>query len=691
MKKRILIDANFPTETRVALLDKHNNVESLEFSSSNNKEIKSNIYLAKIVRVEPSLQAAFIDYGDEKNGFLPFSEIPPEYFNIPANKKNNKETENIASIEINEDRLAEEKFNENFHKEDISAEEIEHLIDNDIESNFNIEADENDLDIIASPTKKELYQKYKIQEVIKKGQILLVQATKEERGSKGASFTGYISLAGRYCVLMPNRPLHNGVSKKIYNNEERKRLKSIIKELVNEKQNQAFSLIIRTAGAGHTNADIKKDYEYLAKLWNKIRETTLISKAPSFIHQEDDIILRTIRDMFDRYVKEIVIQGDEALEACKQLMSNILPSKLKFIKEYKNKTPIFTKFNIEEQLINLYKPIVQLPSGGYVVINPTEAMVSIDVNSGRSTSEKNIEETALKTNLEAAKEIAKQLKLRDLSGLVVIDFIDLSENKHKKILERSVWEYCSRDSAKIQVSPISNFGLLELSRQRLRPTFLERNSDICNYCSGKGIIRADESNSMLILRTIENEVYNGNYSSVNVYGIASSIVYLLNNKREEISFIEQKYNIKLNFYIDSSCTADSYSIEKVKSTKNKKIQENNVPALKFDSEIYNEEENNCITKKKKISNLRNNNSEISEEEKLEENKGEKAKKTKNIVNTKSDSSENKEKEEDPEENDHKKKENNSSLKRKRIRKNNNRRKQNNKKNTENGSKIEAVT
>ena len=595
MKKRILIDANFPTETRIVLLDKNNNVEDVEYSSVNKKQIKGNIYLAKVTRVEPALQAAFVDYGDEKSGFLPFSEIHPDYYNILArDKKSDAPSWNeLSPPEITSEDLMQTK-EQNIGNEvivdndEIDISKIEKLVDEKIQSDFDIEVEDNEVESFSkedvhSDTRKAC----KIQEVIKKGQILLVQVTKEERGNKGVSLTTYISLAGKYCVLMPNKPLQNGISRKISNQDERKRLKDIINSLLSSKNKETSSVIARTAGVGHTSLEIKKDYEYLVKLWNRIREATLKANAPSFIHQEDGLILKTIRDMFDRNVKEVLVQGTVAFNICIKFVKDIMPYALNSIKEYKGTTPIFTKFNVEDQLAKLYQPIVQLPSGGYIVINPTEALISIDVNSGRATSERNIEEMALKNNLEAAREIARQVKLRDLSGLLVLDFIDMAEVRNRKIVERTLREFLSKDKARIQTSHISSFGLLEMSRQRLRPSFLEVNSNICLHCSGKGIVRADESNSMLILRTIENEIYNNNYDIVNIYGIASSMLYLLNNKREEISFIEKKYSIKLNFYIDKEATADSYSIEKIKlSEKNKSENIIKLPLLQDSSEIY---------------------------------------------------------------------------------------------------------
>jgi len=595
MKKRILIDANFPTETRIVLLDKNNNVEDVEYSSVNKKQIKGNIYLAKVTRVEPALQAAFVDYGDEKSGFLPFNEIHPDYYNILArDKKSDAPSWNeLSPPEITSEDLMQTK-EQNIGNEvivdndEIDISKIEKLVDEKIQSDFDIEVEDNEIESFSKEdVHSDTRKAYKIQEVIKKGQILLVQVTKEERGNKGVSLTTYISLAGKYCVLMPNKPLQNGISRKISNQDERKRLKDIINSLLSSKNKETSSVIARTAGVGHTSLEIKKDYEYLVKLWNRIREATLKANAPSFIHQEDGLILKTIRDMFDRNVKEVLVQGTVAFNICIKFVKDIMPYALNSIKEYKGTTPIFTKFNVEDQLAKLYQPIVQLPSGGYIVINPTEALISIDVNSGRATSERNIEEMALKNNLEAAREIARQVKLRDLSGLLVLDFIDMAEVRNRKIVERTLREFLSKDKARIQTSHISSFGLLEMSRQRLRPSFLEVNSNICLHCSGKGIVRADESNSMLILRTIENEIYNNNYDIVNIYGIASSMLYLLNNKREEISFIEKKYSIKLNFYIDKEATADSYSIEKIKlSEKNKSENIIKLPLLQDSSEIY---------------------------------------------------------------------------------------------------------
>ena len=612
MNKRIIIDAAFPSETRVAALDKHNNIENLEISSHNKPQLKGNIYLAKVIRIEPSLQAAFINYGNERAGFLPFSEIHSDYYHcLSSSKKDDKlVSTSLKSVDITAEDL-EETPPSLIDPNDIDLEKAKSIIDNGSTPDIDIGFAEDDIELESPQEENNHGKDFKIQEVIKKGQIMLVQVTKEERGNKGAAMTTYISLAGKYTVLMPNKGSQNGISRKISNLDERKRLKKIINELSNHN-NKSYSVIARTAGLGHTTVELKKDYDYLARLWNKIREATLQSSAPSFIHQEDGILLKTIRDMLDSDVKELLVQGKEAYEECIRFTKDIMPNELKKIKEYKGKLPIFSKFNIESQLIDLYHPIVNLPSGGYIVINPTEALISIDVNSGKATGERNVEEMALRNNIEAAKEIAKHARLRDLSGLIVIDFIDLCETKNRKILERYLWEVFSKDKARVQTSNISAFGLLEMSRQRLKPSFLEMNSIICDHCNGNGVIRNKESNSMLILRTIENEILNSNYSVINVYSVASSILELLNEKRAEILSIEKKYNIKLNFYIDRDASSDGYSIEKIKkSTKTKESSGINTPKLQHSINTYSE--NIEQTSKEKTESSQNKNESDSTE------------------------------------------------------------------------------
>ncbi|QWB86327.1 Ribonuclease E [Rickettsia parkeri] len=597
MNKKIIIDANFPSETRVVLLGQSNNIEDIEFQTTVRQQNKGNIYLAKVTRIEPSLQAVFIEYGMDKSGFLPFSEIHPNYYNLPTSERNFPVNAfpdiALSNITVEDDKEKPAAIYDSLvDSEEIDLKTIEDLVENTFQSELNLEA-ADDIEMIQSGTPESnipQYKQYKVQEVIRKNQILLVQVTKEERGNKCAAFTTYISLAGKYCVLMPNKGSQNGISRKISNGEERKRLKDILNKIVSGDKN-AYSVIVRTAGRGSSTLDLKKDYNYLARLWNKIRKSTIKFPAPCFIHEEDSIIRKTIRDMCDHNVKEVVIQGQEGYADASKFMQDLLPSELVKLKEHKSKTPIFTKFQVEEQLVKLYQPVVTLPSGGYIVINPTEALIAIDVNSGKSTSEQNIEETALKTNLEAAKEVAKQVKLRDLSGLIVVDFIDMSEAKNRKIIERSFKEFLSRDRARIQTGNISQFGLLEFSRQRLRSSFLETNSAICSHCNGKGVIRASDANAMLILRTIENEIFEERIDVINVFTNIVSVLYLLNNKRAEIKFIEEKYNIKLNFYSDPNATSDSYSIEKVKLFKKNNNNFNSVkPVIQNHNADYTEED-----------------------------------------------------------------------------------------------------
>lgn len=559
MVKKIVIDASYPEEIRVALLNSNNKIEALEYEIDNKEQIKGNIYLAKIVRIEPSLQAAFIEYGTQKNGFLPFSEIHSDYYHIPVSDREDKDSivtlHSITPPNITSEDIAEQ---ESINQEGFSKEDF-HLDDKSID----LEA--GDLEIDSTNNTKIDTRNYKIQDVIKKGQIVLVQAQKEERGNKGASFSTYISLAGKYCVLMPNRPDQNGISKKIATLSERKRLRDIVSELTSGDSNIA-SVIVRTAGVGKTTYELKRDYDYLARLWNKIREATMQSRAPAFIHMEDGIIQKTVRNMLDHSVKEVIVQGKQAYNAAIDFIRNIVPSDESKVQEYTSKTPIFTKYDIETQLSSLYQPNATLPSGGYIVINPTEALISIDVNSGKATAERNIEETAVKTNLEAAAEIARQIRLRDLSGLIVIDFIDMYEQKNRRLVERTLRQHLSADRARIQTSDISVFGLLEMSRQRLKPSFLETHSKICNHCRGKGVLRIEGTNSILILRTIENEIYKNRADIVNIYAHPDVVSYLLNHRRKEISSIESKYKLQLCFINDFNATSDSFSIEKIRDT-----------------------------------------------------------------------------------------------------------------------------
>ncbi|HJK87456.1 MAG TPA: Rne/Rng family ribonuclease [Candidatus Megaira endosymbiont of Hartmannula sinica] len=400
---------------------------------------------------------------------------------------------------------------------------------------------------------------------MKQGQKLLVQVVKEERGSKGVSFTTYIALSGKYSVFLPNTVNSNGVSRKVSGSLERKRLRKIVDFIAHTTKNNNTSLITRTASRGKDILEIIKDYNYLVSLWNDIVEAALSTSSLSFIHQEDDILRKVIRDMFEKDVSGIVIQGNEAFLEVSKVAKKIIPDTVTNIKEYKYKEPIFTKYKIEEKILQLYEPTVSLPSGGYIVINPTEALVSIDINSGKSTSEISVEETAFSTNIEAAKTIAKHIILRDLSGLIVIDFIDMSDDEHNKMIEKIFKQSFSNDRAKVKIGSISSFGLLEMSRQRMRPAFLEMHSKECNYCRGKGVVRNDNYNSILILRMIENEMFatRSKFNIINVYANSSTIIHFLNYYKENIISIENKREIKINCHIDNNSNDDSFSIEKI--------------------------------------------------------------------------------------------------------------------------------
>lgn len=629
VKKRILIDAVYSDETRVVICE-NNRVQAFDYETVGKKQLKGNIYLGKIIRVEAALQAAFVEFYEGRHGFLPFSEIQSLYYTADDN---DNLTDLVSKIKlINPPIFSKEEEQEDQESQliDIDAEsdiinddiEVMHedengdLRDSSIENDF---TDDSDLfpdemepeqviidedEELTKDNQRYAYKDYKIQDVIKPGQFIVVQVTKEERGNKGASLTSHITLAGRYCVLMPNSDGHGGISKKIIDPEDRRRLKNIIEDL-NLPENA--SVILRTAGAGRSKVDIKRDYDYLVKLWNSIREYVVTSKPPKFIHAEGDLIRRCIRDLYKNDVEEIVVQGEEGFKEIKEFMKLMIPKHLHKVKHYNAKMPIFSKFRVEEQLGGLYTPNSSLQSGGYIVINPTEALIAIDVNSGRSISEKNVEETALKTNLEAAKEIARQLRLRDLSGLIVIDFIDMAEHRNRKAVERALYNAIQSDKAKTQLGSISNFGLLEMSRQRLRPSLIETHTSSCTRCSGKGYIRSLESTTILILRNIENEICRGKYESINIYAHNDLMVHVLNNKRGELLDLERKYGIKILFHNDTEANLEVYSMEKVKC-----IDHRDQDALVDQDEIYNsfaEEEKNVRPPKKNWKKNTNYNSE----------------------------------------------------------------------------------
>lgn len=564
MPKRILVDATHVEETRVVVLE-NGRVSEFDSETSIKKQLKGNIYLAKITRVEPSLQSAFVEYGGDKHGFLPFSEIHPDYYQIPVADKQAL----LKSIRG--------KFSDDEEKEgDITEESAEKTDDTDeVAVSGEIEPVDEDEDAEIDRKTQNLYRRYKIQEVIKRNQIVLVQVEKEERGNKGASLTTFVSLAGRFCVLMPNSLRKGGVSRRIENREDRKKLKSIIKDLEIPEEK---GIIIRTAGAKRNAAEIKADYDYMANLWNDIRQGTLESTAPAFIHAEGDIIKRTMRDLYDETIDEVLIEGDEAFSSAKDFVKQVSGGSNNRVKRYKNKVPIFTRYKVEEQIAALYSQEVPLESGGALVICPTEALISIDVNSGRSTGKRNVEETALSTNIEAAREVALQLKLRDLSGLIVIDFIDMLELRNKKAVERELRDAFADDRARIQIGRISTFGLLEMSRQRLAASFLEVNTMVCPHCEGAGVVKATESTAVTVLRAVENEVSRGAPCKAASLHINNDVaMYILNYKREQLSIIEQKYNVRVFLHVDNSLGADGFYLEKIKNYEDEK------PEIAFDS------------------------------------------------------------------------------------------------------------
>lgn len=693
MSKRMLIDDTRPEETRVVIVN-GNKVEDVEFESSSRKQIKGNIYLAKVMRIEPSLQAAFVDYGGNRHGFLAFGEIHPDYYNVSAEEmaaidkevddiieakkqaikerelereryraekaalaeeRRRKEAEAKAAAEALAAQAAEEAPAEvqaenttpesaeapaiqleaaeepkeedkgeakksprkkrilkkrskkikdeepaapapteeagdeeklkvlaaaSSNKEESIKEEVDdephqsstynNLAEEDVAEDDDDDEDEDsecDFELQRKLMKvRKLFHRSKIQDVIKEGQILLVQVVKEERGNKGAALTTYLSLAGRYCVLMPNRIKSGGVSRKITNVSDRKRLKAIVREL---PLSSDMSMIVRTAGEEKTKADIVRDYNYLMRSWNQIRLDSLTNKAPALIHEEGNLIKRALRDMYTKDIAEIIVDGEQAYKMARDFVKILSPHNLKKIKcNKKGEIPLFQRFQVEAQLDKLHDTNVQLESGGYLVINPTEALVSIDVNSGRATKEKDLEETALKTNLEAADEIAKQLRMRNLAGLVVVDFIDMDEQKNNLAVEKRMKEAMKKDRARIQIAKMSCFGLLEISRQRMHSSFFESNYQICPHCHGKGLVRTLESGANFILRCIEEEGIKNRSSRLNIFVPSDFAIHLLNQKRKNLSELEERYNMEIVICADNTILdVGDYRIERIKGAK----------------------------------------------------------------------------------------------------------------------------
>ncbi|CAM3782177.1 Rne/Rng family ribonuclease [Litorimonas haliclonae] len=553
MSKKMLIDASHPEETRVVIVD-HNRVEELDFESRNKRQLRGNVYLARVTRVEPSLQAAFIEYGGNRHGFLAFSEIHPDYYQIPYEDR-------MAILEEEEEHSSDEDDPEADNEN--SSDDVER--DENVDPDAQDAADENDAEVadeqakVASTRRKRISRRrYKIQEVIKRGQIILVQAVKEERGNKGAAMTTYLSLAGRYCVLMPNTPRGGGISRKISNGSDRKRLKSVMGDL---DVPQGMGVIVRTAGAKRTKAEIKRDYEYLSRLWGDIRETTLKSIAPALIHEEGNLVKRSIRDLYNKDIDEVLVEGEEAYKTAKAFIKMLMPSHAKFVKQYKDDIPLFLRYNAESQIENSLSPLVQLKSGGYLVIHPTEALVSVDVNSGRSTKERNVERTALKTNLEAAEEVARQMRLRDLAGLIVIDFIDMDENKNNRSVERKMKDSLSQDRARIQTSRISQFGLMEISRQRRRRSLLEGSTTPCPHCAGVGRKRTVESSALAAIRAVEETAAHGEAERIRLKVSPDVAFYLVNEKRDLLTQVDQDMGVFTEVLADDELIRPHYEIE----------------------------------------------------------------------------------------------------------------------------------
>ena len=532
MTKRLLIDGRQSEETRVVLLS-GTRIEDFDYETENRKQLKGNVYLARVTRVEPSLQAAFVEYGGNRQGFLAFSEIHPDYYRIPI-----EDREALVQAERDSDEDEDGAQDSDGTPETVGGEDAD---EEEIRPRRNI-------------------RRYKIQEVVSRKQILLVQVVKEERGNKGAALTTYLSLAGRYCVLMPNSTRRGGVSRKITNVADRKRLKTIVGGL---DVQDGTAVIVRTAGAKRTKTEIARDYAYLSKLWDEIRSKTLESQAPSLIHEEGDLVKRSIRDLYTSEVDEVLVEGDEAYKEARAQMKMLIPSHVKRVQKYEESLPIFQRYQVEQQMDTIHNPQVTLRSGGYLVINQTEALVAIDVNSGRSTRERNIEETALKTNLEAADELARQLRLRDLSGLIVVDFIDMEDNRNQTAVERRMKDAMRNDRARIQIGSISHFGLLEMSRQRLRISFNESISSACPHCEGTGRVRSVETAALQMLRVIEDEASKGRMDELRVTINSDVALYILNHKRDAISALEERFGMRIVILAGDRLIATEHEAERV--------------------------------------------------------------------------------------------------------------------------------
>ncbi|WP_017930748.1 Rne/Rng family ribonuclease [Robiginitomaculum antarcticum] len=650
MSKKMLIDASHPEETRVVVVNQ-NRVEELDFESAAKRQLRGNVYLAKVTRVEPSLQAAFVEFGGNRHGFLAFSEIHPDYYQIPhadkvklleaeaahsrdddddddddedngkgsrnsrnrsrskpasakkgarVSKKSSSDDEGkdplrkaaasfaaalrIAASnpddEIDPTAQASDNFvvAKNLRTKDFDPADIPDDLDDHDDDEIDAElaedaADEDDEEVAVEQAKmdkkrrqQQLRRRYKIQEVVKRGQVLLVQAVKEERGNKGAALTTYLSLAGRYCVLMPNTPRGGGISRKISNGADRKRLKGIMSNLEVPK---GMGVIVRTAGAKRTQTDIERDFDYLARLWETIRKKTLESSAPSLIHQEGDLVKRALRDMFSKDTEQVLVAGREAYEQARDFIEMLMPAQAENVVEYTDDIPLFLRYQVEQQIEASLEPVAQLKSGGYLVIHPTEALVSVDVNSGRSTKERNVERTALKTNLEAAEEVARQMRLRDLAGLIVIDFIDMDENRNNRAVEKRMKDMLSTDRARVQMGRISQFGLMEISRQRRRRSLLEGSSASCEHCGGVGRKRSVESSALKAIRAVEEEGVRNRAKRIRLKVSPNVALYLFNEKRDLLSSVDTRFDMFTEIFSDNSMHRPEFEIERLEMNEEK--------------------------------------------------------------------------------------------------------------------------
>ncbi len=548
MEKNLYIDASHPNETRI-VLKSNNSIEEYEFEDKNNLNFKNNIYLGTISRVEPSLQAAFVNFGRDRHGFLAFNDIQSDYYQIPSEDK-----ERI--------KVVEEKIREDLKNKAINDSQENHNNQNHLNSNEENRDENNTIDKNNDNEKKEYREevktsfglkRYKIQEVIKPGQVVLIQVIKEERGQKGAALTTFISLAGKYMVLMPNTPKGGGISRKIFNSSDRQKIRGILNEINIPK---TMGVIVRTAGANKTKNEIEKDFQNTLRTWEEIRDKALISNAPSLVYEEGDIIKRTLRDTYDNETQNVYIEGNEAYQKAKKFMKELMPKNVKNIKKYRGKIPLFHDANIEKELNNIFEPTVKLKSGGYLVINPTEALVSIDINSGQSTKQINIEKTALNTNLEAAEEIAHQIKLRDLSGLIVIDFIDMLNFYNRRTVEKKMRESIRKDRARIQIGRISNFGLLEMTRQRLREGSIKWETQL-----------SLSSFSQKILKKVQSLAFTDKVKIIKVFVPKKVKLFIEKNLVDELKYFQKKYSLKIEVLSEESIIIPEYKIELLNKSK----------------------------------------------------------------------------------------------------------------------------